>query len=127
MGAEGGDDRIILAGMRFFGFHGAHEAEKQLGQRFVLDLELGLDLRAAGQSDDLERTVSYSTVYSLVREIAEGPSLNLLEAVAERVASSVLSSFPPATWVTVTVKKPEVPIRGILEYAAVRITRRRPA
>jgi dihydroneopterin aldolase len=118
-------DRIILAGMIFYGFHGAREPEKQLGQRFIIDLEMALDLRGAGESDDLGRTVSYSEVYRVVREIVEGPSLDLLEAVAERIAAAVLAAFGPVLAVEVTVKKPEVPIHGVLDYAAVRITRRR--
>src|SRR5215467_7700931 len=97
-------DRIILAGMIFYGFHGAREPAKQLCQRFIIDLEMALDLRGAGQSDDLEHTVSYSEVYRVVRAIAEGPSLNLLEAVAEQIATAVLSAFDPIHAVDVTVK-----------------------
>lgn len=111
--------------MIFFGFHGALDAEKELGQRFIVDVRLSLDLHAAGAGDDLQQTVHYGEVYRLVREIVEGPPANLIEAVAERVASAILATFTPVAVVEVTVKKPEVPIRGVLDYAAVQIVRRR--
>ncbi len=111
--------------MVFFGFHGALEPEKQLGQRFIVDVVLNLDLRRAGVSDDLHVTVHYGEVYRVVREIVEGPPCNLIEAVAERISAALLTSFPLLESVVVEVKKPEVPIRGVLDYAAVYITRAR--
>ncbi|MFP6652035.1 MAG: dihydroneopterin aldolase [Dehalococcoidia bacterium] len=118
-------DKIILSGMVFYGFHGANSEEKELGQRFIVDLEIEYDLRPAGASDILTDTVNYSRFYGIVKEVMEGPSLNLLEAVAHRIASNVLERHPVES-VMVRLKKPEVPIKGsILDYAAVQIYRRR--
>lgn len=118
-------DKIILSGMVFYGFHGANPEEKELGQRFVVDLEVEYDLSTAGESDDLSDTVNYSRLYGIVKEVVEGPSLNLLEAVAQRIASNILERQPVQS-VMVRLKKPEVPIKGsILDYAAVQIYRRR--
>ena len=76
-------------------------------------------------SDVLTDTVNYSRFYGIVKEVMEGPSLNLLEAVAHRIASYVLERHPVES-VMVRLKKPEVPIKGsILDYAAVQIYRRR--
>src|SRR3712207_1008756 len=83
-------DRILLDGMIFFGRHGTLAAERELGQQFVVDVELQCDLRAAGANDDLGATVDYSVVYEQARRIVEGPPLNLTEAVAERIAAAVL-------------------------------------
>ena len=44
-------DRIILKGMQFYGFHGVNPEERTLGQTYVVDLEVELDLRPAGRSD----------------------------------------------------------------------------
>ncbi|MGI8865203.1 MAG: dihydroneopterin aldolase, partial [Rubrobacteraceae bacterium] len=66
------DDRILLEGMTFFGYHGALPAERELGQRFVLDIEMRLDLKPAGLSDDLSKTVDYGAVHDIVKEIVEG-------------------------------------------------------
>ncbi|MBW3633815.1 MAG: dihydroneopterin aldolase [Chloroflexi bacterium] len=119
-------DEILLEGMRFYAYHGVNPEERALGQRFTVDVVLAVDLRRAGQSDDLEDTVSYSAVYKLVRRIVEGEPRNLIEAVAESIAGEILASFLPVQRVHVTVRKPEVPMKGsMLDAAGVRITRSR--
>jgi 7,8-dihydroneopterin aldolase/epimerase/oxygenase len=119
-------DQILLEGMRFYAYHGVNPEERTLGQRFTVDVSLGVDLRRAGESDDLDDTVSYSAVYKLVRGIVEGEPRNLIEAVAEAIAARILGEYPPVARVTVTVRKPEAPLKGaILGAAGVRITRDR--
>jgi len=119
-------DEILLEGMHFYAYHGVNPEERSLGQRFMVDVILAVDLRPAGQSDHLDDTVSYSAVYKLVRRIVEGEPRNLIEAVAESIASHILESFPPVEHVTVTVRKPEVPMKGsMLDAAGVRLSRSR--
>ena len=119
-------DEILLEGMRFYAYHGVNPEERALGQRFTVDVILMVDLRRAGQSDDLADTVSYSAVYKVVRGIVEGEPHNLIEAVAEEIAAAILTGFPSVEQVTVTVRKPEVPMKGsMLDAAGVRITRSR--
>jgi dihydroneopterin aldolase len=121
-------DTIFLEGLRFYGYHGVNPEERVLGQRFMLDVEIAVDLRRAGQSDELGDTISYSDLYKLVRGIVEGEPKNLLEAVAESIATSVLEQFPSVSLVSVTVRKPEAPLKGaILDAAGVHITRARAA
>ena len=118
-------DLIFLRGMVFYGYHGATPQEKELGQSFVVDLELEVDLNTPGESDDLRDTVDYSLVYSAVKEMMEGPSHNLLESLAEGLAQKLLHIFP-LDGVTVRVTKPHVPIKGaVLESAGVEVHRRR--
>lgn len=118
-------DKILLQGMVFYGYHGVNSAEKTQGQRFVVDLELERDHRAAGTSDDIADTVNYAAVYAVAREIMEGKSHNLLEYIAETIAARVLGEFDVRA-VGVRVKKPEVAIKGsILSYAGVEIYRER--
>ena len=118
-------DKIILSGMVFYGYHGASSSEQSLGQRFVVDLEAEYDLSAAGTTDSLVSTVNYSHLFKAVQGVIEGPSVKLLEALAERIAADVLGRFPVEA-VLVRVKKPEVPIKAsIMEYAAVQVYRRR--
>lgn len=117
-------DTVFLEGLRFYGYHGVNPEERVLGQWFVVDVEIAVDLRRAGQSDELGDTISYSDLYKLVRGIVEGEPKNLLEAVAEDIANNVLGKFPPVSLVSVTVRKPEAPLKGaILDAAGVRITR----
>jgi dihydroneopterin aldolase len=65
-------DRLLLRGMEFYAYHGVHPEERRLGQRFVVDLEVELDLVPAGRSDTLEATVNYGTLYHTVRAIVKG-------------------------------------------------------
>ena len=121
------DDRILLHGLTFYGYHGVNPEERRLGQRFVVDVGLTLDLEPAGRSDDLSRTVNYSQVYKLVRDVVEGPPFDLIEAVAERVAQVVLSQTA-ASAVQVRVTKPWAPVKGMVAgEVSVEICRARPA
>ncbi len=118
-------DRSILEGMQFYGYHGANPEERILGQSYVVDLAVELDLSIPGTSDRLEDTVSYTRLYRVVRAVLEGEPKNLLEATAQTIASRILAEFP-ATGVQVKVRKPRPPIRGsVIDYAAVEIHRRR--
>lgn len=119
-------DRIILEGMVFFGRHGTRPEEQALGQPFVVDVALRLDLRAAGAADDLDQTVDYSQVHRAARAIVEGPPLRLTEAVAERIAAAVLAEHPRVEAVEVRVRKPNVRLEDtVLAGSVVEILRAR--
>ncbi|MFQ6030646.1 MAG: dihydroneopterin aldolase, partial [Dehalococcoidia bacterium] len=109
-------DRIVLSGMQFYGFHGANPEERALGQSYVVDLAVELDLQRAGKSDRLEHTISYTHLYRVVKAVLEGESKNLLEATAQSIADRLLADFP-ITGVQLQVKKPHPPIKGsVIEY-----------
>lgn len=119
-------DRIILAGMQFYGFHGVNPEERRLGQPFTVDLEAELDLSRAGGSDRLADTVSYAHLYRTAREVMEGEPRQLLEAAAENIAELTLARYPTIAAVRVRVSKPRPPIKGsVIESAAVEIYRER--
>jgi len=118
-------DSIIARGLSFKACHGVLDQEKKIPQLFQVDLQLFLDLRAAGRQDDLRFTVDYDQVYQLVRDIVEGPSCNLIEAVAEKIAQTLLAKFPLRA-VEVTVYKPNAPIIGEFQYFAAKIRREQP-
>jgi dihydroneopterin aldolase len=121
-------DTILLEGMNFVGYHGTRPAENELGQRFVVDVALRCDLQAAGQSDDLGQTVDYSQVHDCVRAVVEGPPLRLTEAVAERIAATILREQPLVQAVRVKVSKPNVRLgTTVLRGSAVEIVRERAA
>lgn len=116
-------DRIILSGMEFYGYHGVLPPERELGQRFVVDVELSLDLAGAGRKDDPAATVDYAEVFRLVEKVVGGPPRKLLEKVAEDIAAAVTGLFPVEE-VLVRVKKPSPPLPGRLDCAAVEIRRK---
>ena len=117
-------DEILLEGLQFYAYHGVNPEERAQGQRFLVDVMLEADLRTAGQTDDLTRTISYSAVYKRVKAIVEGEPKALVEALAEAIAADLLGTYVAARGVTVTVRKPEVAIKGaFLGAAGVRIRR----
>ncbi len=120
-------DHIALENMRFQGRHGVAALEREVPQPFEVDVELHLDLRPAGLSDDLDRTVDYREVFEICRGVLEGESQRLIETLAELIAQQVLArpDGPVPDEVVVRVRKPQAPLPGPLDCAAVEITRRR--
>jgi dihydroneopterin aldolase len=117
-------DRILLNGLVFFGRHGCLEAERQLGQKFTVDIELECDLSAACQSDSLDDTIDYVALYNAAQEVIEGEPARLLESLAQRIADFALQDERvQSAWVR--IRKPHVAMPGPLEYLGVEITRGR--
>ena len=116
-------DKIILNGMRFYGFHGVHDEERKAGQYFLVNLECITDLHKAGISDNIEETINYSDIYQNVRNIVEGEPRNLLETVAEEIADILLSIYR-IKQLTIRIAKPDLVLQGgSLDYAAIEIVR----
>jgi dihydroneopterin aldolase len=118
-------DKILMNGMMFYGYHGVLEEEKELGQRFIVDVILYTDLKKAGKTDNLDCTVNYKEVYETIKRIVEDERYNLLEALAERICEDILRLFGTVLKVNVKIKKPETPVAGIFDYFAVQIERER--
>jgi dihydroneopterin aldolase len=91
----GGNDlaTIRLEGLSVFGHHGARPYEKEAGQRLEVDLELIPKDDRAESSDKLADAVDYDMLYRTVREVVEGKSYHLLEALAADVAGTILERF----------------------------------
>lgn len=117
-------DIIKLSNIVFYAHHGYYEAERELGQRFELDIEVECDLRQAADSDDLKKTIDYRKVYSLAKDAFENYKFKLLETVAERIAEQILSSFNVHS-VLIRVRKPHVPLKGFLDHIEIIIKRDR--
>ncbi|EAC8105039.1 dihydroneopterin aldolase [Listeria monocytogenes] len=118
-------DKIYLNELVFYGYHGVLAEETKLGQTFRVSLILGLSTKKAGISDSVDDTVSYAEVYETVKEIVEGTPFKLIEALAEKIATEVLTSYPLLEEVTVKLIKPNPPIPGHYDSVAVEIERKR--
>ncbi|PDO10726.1 MAG: dihydroneopterin aldolase [Candidatus Reconcilbacillus cellulovorans] len=118
-------DKLILHRLRFYGKHGVLPEENRLGQTFLVDLELSLDLSRAGRSDDLRDSVHYAEVIELVRDVVERETYRLIERVAERIAERVLAGFPQVRELVVRLTKPNPPVRMAFDGVSVEIRRRR--
>ena len=118
-------DTIFITGVVVHARHGVMEHETEVGQRFVIDLELFSDLSDASRSDRLADTVSYSQVVSTATAAFKNANYKLLERAAGAVADAILAAFPRIRTVKVTVHKPHAPIAEIFEDVGVVLTRNR--
>jgi dihydroneopterin aldolase len=116
-------DRLLLEGLQFFGHHGDVEAERALGGRVDVDVEIRTDLRRAGSSDELRDTVDYVHCYEAVRHVVETRQHNLLERVAEEIAAALLKDERVSSVRVRVAKQP--PLAGIFNRFAVVIERER--
>jgi dihydroneopterin aldolase len=120
-------DKIIIEELQVYAHHGVAEQEKQIGQMFVVSLELGLDLSPASHSDDLHQTVSYAAVCDEVQAVLQRRSYNLIEAAAEQVIGQLFEAFPRIERIKIRLEKPWAPMGHHLRYAAVELERAREA
>lgn len=118
-------DRIILRDLGFYGYHGVFAEEAKLGQRFFIDLELGVDLSAPATTDRLSSGISYSDIYDAVKTTFETRRMKLLEALAQNIVDAIFESFASVDWVIIRVRKPEAPIAMVRGEAAIELHRRR--
>ncbi len=116
-------DRIEIAGIHGFGFHGVFPEERRDGQNFYVDLVLTLKHSRAGKSDNLEDAIDYSRVVPATKAIIEGQAFNLIERLAEEIAQNLLKEFAVKS-IVVTVHKPEAPVGVKVGDIALRIKRR---
>jgi 7,8-dihydroneopterin aldolase/epimerase/oxygenase len=120
-------DKIIMKNLSFYGFHGVLPEENKLGQKFMVDAVLYLDLKEAGNSDDVSDTVSYAEVHEIIEYQVTIKQYKLLEALAESIANEILKKHSKVQEIELTIKKPEAPVKGIFDYFAVEIRRNRNA
>jgi 7,8-dihydroneopterin aldolase/epimerase/oxygenase len=118
-------DTIFIKGLVIHARHGVMDHETEVGQRFVIDLELYSDLTEASRSDQLADTVSYANVVTTAVAAFKNINYKLLERAAGAVADAILAAFPRIRSVKVTVHKPHAPIAAIFEDVGVVLTRSR--
>ncbi|MHA1712701.1 MAG: dihydroneopterin aldolase [Candidatus Ranarchaeia archaeon] len=116
------EDLVIVKGLQLWGTHGNFPEENKLGQKFVVDVEVSYDMMEMCLTDNLDAGLSYSTVYKIAKKIVTTEQHKLLQRIAQRIAEDIIKAYP-IKQVKVTVKKPCVPIGGILDYTAVSIVR----
>ena len=121
---EGGRDRISLTGISAFGYHGVYDFERQQGQQFVVDVSCTLDLSSAASTDDLAQTIDYGALAQAVAADVERDPLNLIEALADRIALTCLR-YDAVQCVEVTVHKPQAPMPVDVADVTVTLTRSR--
>jgi dihydroneopterin aldolase len=113
--------RILLKNCAFFARHGVHDAEEQLGQRFFVDAELTVEPGEALQSDSIEETVDYGVAFQEIERIVTGKRRFLIEALAREVALALSQKFPQIAHARITIRKPNAPVPGVLDYVEVTV------
>jgi 7,8-dihydroneopterin aldolase/epimerase/oxygenase len=118
-------DELRVVGIECWGHHGVFDHERRDGQRFVVDLELGVDTAPAAASDDLRDTIDYGSLVDDVKAAVEGDPVDLIETLATRIAGVCLLDAR-VEWAKVTVHKPDAPIQATFADVQLTITRHRP-
>ncbi|SDL00159.1 dihydroneopterin aldolase [Lacicoccus qingdaonensis] len=118
-------DNIKISGIKTYAYHGALDAERILGQFFITDVTMYLDLKDASVNDDLEATVHYGEAYELIEEIIKGDPVSLIEHLAEKVSQSLFDQYGKIQEVEVTITKPSPPIDGHYDNVSITLNRKR--
>jgi len=114
--------KVELRGLELHGYHGVLPAERERGQRFILDICFEPAGELAATSDDIRDAVDYRDVVVLVRDVVEGPAFHLLEALVTALADTLLTRLT-LSWVEVTVRKPDVVLERPVEFVSVTVER----
>lgn len=113
---------IELSGMRFYAYHGVFEQEQKVGNWFLVDLVLYVDISKAVHSDCLTDTINYALVYDWVAQEMQQPSL-LIEHVAGCIIEHIAQECPSIQSVRVKVTKQNPPFKGQIEGVSVVVER----
>jgi len=111
---------IRLNNVVVYGFHGVHPEEKSLGQRFEIDLEYRLKKPADPWKDEERSTISYVNAHSIISKVCSEKSFNLIETLGNRIVEEMKQNYL-VDIIVVRIRKPSVPIQGILDYVEVEV------
>ena len=112
---------ITLKNCAFFARHGVHDEEEFLGQRFFVDAELEVEAGSALENDSIDETVHYGTAFTIIEEIVTGKRRYLIEALALDIAKGLCQKFPQVRRAKITVRKPNAPVPGVLDFVQVSV------
>ena len=118
-------DKIVIENLKVFAHHGVLEKEKKEGQFFYITATMELNLKGAGTTDKIEKTVNYALVTETIISSFTETVNDTIEAAAEQVIEAVMSEFPLIQTLTVKVSKPNAPVDADFENIYVELTRSR--
>jgi dihydroneopterin aldolase len=116
---------IRLRNAVFYAYHGVLLDEQNLGGKFEVDVDLHCNLSRGATSDLLDDTVNYERVYDCIRTLVLEKKHLLLESLASAIGRGILKNFSKVHSVTVKVRKPSAPVKGIIDYVEVELTETR--
>ena len=107
--------------IRFFGHHGVGQQETLIGNEFIVNLRLKVNLTCAMQTDNVADTVSYADVYEAVKAEMAIPS-RLLEHVCGRIADRLFKDFPLIEEIELKLSKRNPPMGADIEAAGIELS-----
>jgi len=110
--------QLTLEGMAFYAHHGYYTEERKRGNNYLIDVQIACSLDKAGESDNLEDTVNYETVYKICKKQMDTPR-HLIESVARSIAKEIKDTFPDTEYVRVELKKLKPELGGPVHHASV--------
>ncbi len=111
--------KISLNDMLFYGFHGSMEVERELGQKFLVDVAITLDVKDAVVEDNPSKVISSYAIYQLTNAIVTEKKFSLIETLAYNVAKAFFEKYPQIIKIHVKVKRPNLYLSGIVGGAEV--------
>lgn len=118
-------DKILIRDLKIFAYHGVNPEEKRDGQHFVFDIDLSVNITKACHSDDVSDTVSYAKVIKTVNRVVTAEKYDLLERVAQVVCDAIFEEYSDVMSISLTLKKPEAPMKADFGWVGVQIFRER--
>ena len=109
----------------FYAYHGVLTDEQSLGGKFDVDVDLHCNLTRGAKSDHLQDTVNYERVYDCIRSLVLDKKHLLLESLASSIGKGILKNFSKVNSVTIRVRKPGAPVRGVIDHIEVELTETR--
>ena len=116
---------ILVHNLDFVGLHGVYEEERIEGRRFAIDIEAIVSAAPAGKSDPLDDTVDYRDLARIALEVGRGPSVHLIERLAEQICERIFAEIAAVAHLTLTIRKYATGVPGAPEWVGLRVERAR--
>lgn len=111
---------IFLKGIRFYAYHGVAPQENLIGNEYIIDLKLGVDISKAMQTDEVTDTVNYAEVYNVIKTEMDIPS-KLLEHVGKRIVKQLFKQFATIEDIDLFLSKRNPPMGADIESAGIEL------
>lgn len=117
-------DKVQITDLEVFARHGVFPEENKLGQKFLVCVQMYMDVEQAVQQDNIEQAVNYGEVCYFIKDWMEQHTMKLLETVADLLAKDILMRFPMIERIILEVKKPNAPVMLPFGCVSVEVDRR---
>jgi dihydroneopterin aldolase len=116
---------IRIKGATFYGYHGVMSEEQSVGGKFEADVDIYTNFIDAAKKDSLNQTIDYHKVYKVLYHLALEQKYYLIEAVANKIADELLSTFSAIDKIAVRVRKNNPPLGGVVDCVEVEVVKER--